>query len=191
MTSASWSIALQRLDGAQALAAIDALTDVLIDCVEGGASVSFMLPLTRERAAAFWRKVAESVARGERALLVARRRQSSGTADAYGTANDGDIVGTVQLVLDLPENQPHRADVAKMLVHRSARRRGVAQQLMAALDEVARDEGRHVLVLDTVTGGDAERLYQRSGWQRAGDVPKFARMPDGAFCSTTFYYKHL
>ncbi|MEF3066271.1 GNAT family N-acetyltransferase [Pandoraea apista] len=191
MTSASWSIALQRLDGAQALAAIDALTDVLIDCVEGGASVSFMLPLTRERAAAFWRKVAESVARGERALLVARRRQSSGTADAYGTANDGDIVGTVQLVLDLPENQPHRADVAKMLVHRSARRRGVAQQLMAALDEVARDEGRHVLVLDTVTGGDAERLYQRTGWQRAGDVPKFARMPDGAFCSTTFYYKHL
>ncbi|AVF41903.1 GNAT family N-acetyltransferase [Pandoraea apista] len=191
MTSASWSIALQRLDGAQALAAIDALTDVLIDCVEGGASVSFMLPLTRERAAAFWRKVAESVARGERALLVARRRESSGTADAYGTANDGDIVGTVQLVLDLPENQPHRADVAKMLVHRSARRRGVAQQLMAALDEVARDEGRHVLVLDTVTGGDAERLYQRSGWQRAGDVPKFARMPDGAFCSTTFYYKHL
>ncbi|AJE97294.1 GNAT family N-acetyltransferase [Pandoraea apista] len=191
MTSASWSIALQRLDGAQALAAIDALTDVLIDCVEGGASVSFMLPLTRERAAAFWRKVAESVARGERALLVARRRESSGTADAYGTANDGDIVGTVQLILDLPENQPHRADVAKMLVHRSARRRGVAQQLMAALDEVARDEGRHVLVLDTVTGGDAERLYQRSGWQRAGDVPKFARMPDGAFCSTTFYYKHL
>lgn len=191
MTSASWSIALQRLDGAQALAAIDALTDVLIDCVEGGASVSFMLPLTRERAAAFWRKVAESVARGERALLVARRRESSGTADAYGTANDGDIVGTVQLILDLPENQPHRADVAKMLVHRSARRRGVAQQLMAALDEVARDEGRHVLVLDTVTGGDAERLYQRTGWQRAGDVPKFARMPDGAFCSTTFYYKHL
>ncbi|QHE93540.1 GNAT family N-acetyltransferase [Pandoraea fibrosis] len=186
--SASSSIALQRLDGTQALAAVEALTDVLIDCVEGGASVSFMLPLTRERAAAFWRKVADSVARGERALLVARRR-ASGVSDEE--ANDGDIVGTVQLVLDLPENQPHRADVAKMLVQRSARRQGVAQRLMAAIDDVARDEGRHVLVLDTVTGGDAERLYQRSGWQRAGDVPKFALMPDGAFCATTFYYKHL
>jgi GNAT superfamily N-acetyltransferase len=184
MMSASSSIALQRLDGTQALAAIDALADVLIDCVQGGASVSFMLPLTRERATAFWRKVADSVARGERALLVARRQ-------APGMADDGDIVGTVQLILDLPENQPHRADVAKMLVHRSARRQGVAQQLMAAVDDVARSEGRHVLVLDTVTGGDAERLYQRTGWQRAGDVPKFALMPDGAFCATTFYYKHL
>ncbi|MDM8358993.1 GNAT family N-acetyltransferase [Pandoraea communis] len=182
--SASSSIALQRLDGTQALAAIDALADVLIDCVEGGASVSFMLPLTRERAAAFWRKVADGVALGERALLVARRRTP-------GAAGDGEIVGTVQLILDLPENQPHRADVAKMLVHRSARRQGVAQQLMAAIDDVARDEGRDVLVLDTVTGGNAERLYQRSGWQRAGDVPKFALMPDGAFCATTFYYKHL
>ncbi|EON10884.1 GNAT family N-acetyltransferase [Pandoraea sp. SD6-2] len=182
--SASSSIALQRLDGTQALAAIDALADVLIDCVEGGASVSFMLPLTRERAAAFWRKVADGVARGERALLVARRCPP-------GAAGDGEIVGTVQLILDLPENQPHRADVAKMLVHRAARRQGVAQQLMAAIDDVARDEGRDVLVLDTVTGGDAERLYQRSGWQRAGDVPKFALMPDGAFCATTFYYKHL
>ncbi len=184
MMSASSSIALQRLDGTQALAAIDALADVLIDCVQGGASVSFMLPLTRERATAFWRKVAESVARGERALLVARRH-------APGMAGDGDIVGTVQLILDLPENQPHRADVAKMLVHRSARRQGVAQQLMATIDDVARSEGRHVLVLDTVTGGDAERLYQRSGWQRAGEVPKFALMPDGGFCATTFYYKHL
>ncbi|VVE48014.1 GNAT family N-acetyltransferase [Pandoraea pneumonica] len=181
-------ITLQRLDGAQALAAVDALADVLIDCVEGGASVSFMLPLTRERATAFWRKVADGVARGERVLLVAREEDG----DMLG-ANDrsGRIVGTVQLILDLPENQPHRADVAKMLVHRDARRQGVAQKLMTAIDDVARTEGRHVLVLDTVTGGDAERLYQRSGWQRAGDVPKFALMPDGEFCATTFYYKHL
>ncbi|WP_087722188.1 GNAT family N-acetyltransferase [Pandoraea sp. PE-S2T-3] len=178
------SITLQRLDGAQALAEVDALADVLIDCVEGGASVSFMLPLTRERATTFWRKVAESVARGERVLLVARTRDGE-------AGNQGKIVGTVQLILDLPENQPHRADVAKMLVHRDARRQGVAQALMAAIDDVARAERRHVLVLDTVTGGDAERLYQRSGWQRAGDVPKFALMPDGEFCATTFYYKHL
>ncbi|WP_087691626.1 GNAT family N-acetyltransferase [Pandoraea sp. PE-S2R-1] len=178
------SITLQRLDGAQALAEVDALADVLIDCVEGGASVSFMLPLTRERATTFWRKVAESVARGERVLLVARTHDGE-------AGNQGKIVGTVQLILDLPENQPHRADVAKMLVHRDARRQGVAQALMAAIDDVARAERRHVLVLDTVSGGDAERLYQRSGWQRAGDVPKFALMPDGEFCATTFYYKHL
>lgn len=178
------SIVLETLNGEQALAAVESLADVLVDCVEGGASVSFMLPLTRARATAFWRKVAEGVARGERVLLVARRQ-------AAGDEGDGDIVGTVQLILDLPENQPHRADVAKMLVHRSARRQGVAQQLMAAIDDIARANGRHVLVLDTVTGGDAERLYQRGGWQRAGDVPKFALMPDGDFCATTFYYKHL
>ncbi len=181
------SLVIERLDGNRALAAVDALTDVLIDCVEGGASVSFMLPLTRERATAFWRKVAASVDRGERVLLVARHKAHG----APGEQDDGVIVGTVQLILDLPENQPHRADVAKMLVHRSARRQGVAAQLMAALDDVARAFERHVLVLDTVTGGDAERLYQRSGWQRAGDVPKFALMPDGGFCATTFYYKHL
>ncbi|AKC71711.1 GNAT family N-acetyltransferase [Pandoraea oxalativorans] len=188
--TAPGKIVVEQLDGDQALAVVDALTDVLIDCVEGGASVSFMLPLTRERATAFWRKVAASVGRGERVLLVARHKAPRARG-APGAQDDGAIVGTVQLVLDLPENQPHRADVAKMLVHRSARRQGVAAQLMAALDDVARAFDRHVLVLDTVTGGDAERLYQRSGWQRAGDVPKFALMPDGGFCATTFYYKHL
>ena len=171
-------VTVRRVGANEAAACVEALADVLVDCVEGGASVSFMLPITRERAMAFWRKVAEGVARGERVLLVAE--------DAEGT-----IVGTVQLIVDLPENQPHRADVAKMLVHRRARRRGIAQKLMAALDEEARKEGRNVLVLDTVTGGDAERLYQRSGWQRVGEVPKYALMPQGGFCSTTFYFKHL
>jgi GNAT superfamily N-acetyltransferase len=151
---------------------------VLVDCVEGGASVGFMLPLPRARALAFWRGVAGGVERGERVLLVA--------VDAQGT-----IIGTVQLILSMPDNQPHRADVAKMLVHRSARRRGIAQRLIAALDEAARAEGKTVLVLDTVTGGDAERLYARAGWQRVGVVPKYALMPDGAFCATTFFYKHL
>jgi GNAT superfamily N-acetyltransferase len=157
---------------------VEPLADVLIDCVEGGASVSFMSPLSRETAIRFWRGVAEGVRRGERALLVAE----DGT-DA--------IVGTVQLLLTLPENQLHRADVAKMLVRRDARRRGVAQRLMAEVDAVARDEGRVVLVLDTVTGGEAERLYQRAGWTRVGDVPGYALMPDGALCSTTFYDRHL
>jgi GNAT superfamily N-acetyltransferase len=159
-------------------ALVDGLSDVLVDCVEGGASVSFMAPLAPGRAAAFWRRVVGDVATGARALLVAE--------DA-----EGRVVGTVQLVMDLPENQPHRADVAKMLVHRRARRRGLAQRLMAALDGVARNEGRTVLVLDTVTGGDAERLYARTGWQRVGEVPGYALMPDGVPCGTTFFYKHL
>jgi len=156
----------------------DALSDVLIDCVEGGASVSFMLPLPRAKALAFWRGVLEGASRNERVLLVAQ-------------TGDGRIVGTVQLITALPDNQPHRADVAKMLVHRDARRQGVAAQLMAAVDQAAREEGRTVLVLDAVTGGDAERLYLRAGWQVAGVVPNYALMPDGAYCGTTFMHKQL
>jgi GNAT superfamily N-acetyltransferase len=172
------NLRVRRLAAHEAAQCIEGLADVLMDCVAGGASVSFMWPLERTRAVAFWQTVASAVERGERALLVAE--------DA-----DGGIAGTVQLVLAQPDNQPHRADVAKMLVHRRARRRGVAQQLMAAADAVARDEGKTVLVLDTVTGGDAERLYTRAGWQRVGAVPDYALMPDGSFCGTTFYYKRL
>lgn len=170
-------IAVRRIDAAEAAARIDNLADVLIDCVVGGASVSFMLPLPRDKAVAFWQGVAAAVAREERVLLVAE--------------SDGEIVGTVQLIVAQPDNQPHRADVAKMLVHRKARRRGVAQQLMRALDEAALGAGKTVLVLDTVTGGDAERLYERAGWQLVGQVPRYALMPDGAFCGTSFFYKHL
>ncbi|WP_179673274.1 GNAT family N-acetyltransferase [Duganella sp. 1224] len=162
----------------QADALAQALADVLIDCVEGGASVSFMLPLTREKALAFWHGVLQGAMRGERVLLVAQTAA-------------GRIVGTVQLITAQPDNQPHRADVAKMLVHRDARRQGVAAQLLAAVDQAARDAGKTVLVLDTVTGGDAERLYQRAGWQIAGTVPNYALMPDGAYCGTTFFHKQL
>lgn len=171
-------VSVRRVGAHEAANCVEALADVLIDCVEGGASVSFMLPLAREKALQFWRGVAEGVARDERVLLIAE-------------SGAGEIVGTVQLITAQPENQPHRADVAKMLVARRARRRGIAQQLMAAVDAVAREEGKSVLVLDTVTGGDAERLYERAGWQRAGVVPKYALMPGGEFCATTFYYKHL
>ena len=162
----------------QAAGLVEALADLLIDCVEGGASVGFLLPLPRQRALAFWRGVADAVARGERLLLVAQH-------------SDGRILGTVQLIVALPDNQPHRADVAKMLVHRSARRRGVAQRLMAELELLAHDAGKSVLVLDTVSGGDAERLYQRAGWQRVGSIPNYALMPDGAFCATTYFHKQL
>jgi GNAT superfamily N-acetyltransferase len=158
-------------------AEIDQLSTVLMDCVEGGASVSFMNPLTRERASKFWRRVAGEVASGGRLLLA-----------AY---DDTGIVGTVQVILDLPENQPHRGDVAKMLVHRRGRRRGIGAALMRAAEEGARAAGRTLLVLDTVTGGDAERLYARLGWVPVGVVPEYALWPDGGFCSTTFFYRKL
>ncbi|MDE1180549.1 GNAT family N-acetyltransferase [Paraburkholderia sp.] len=157
---------------------IDGLTDVLLDCVKGGASVSFMQTLSRDQASAFWRGVAEDVVRGNRVLLIAED-------------GNGRIVGTVQLITAQPDNQPHRADVAKMLVHRDARRQGVAQRLMSAIDAVARDERKNVLVLDTVTGGDAERLYERAGWNRVGTIPDYALMPDGALCGTTIFSRHL
>jgi GNAT superfamily N-acetyltransferase len=159
-------------------AQLGGLVDVLIDCVDGGASVSFMLPLPRDRALSFWRGVADGVVRGERALLVAE--------DAAGA-----IVGTVHLVLAQPDNQPHRADVAKMLVHRRARRLGVAAALMQAAERVAAEEGKTLLVLDTVTGGDAERLYERQGWQRCGVIPDYALWPRGGLCATTVFFKPL
>jgi len=164
---------LVRVDATQ----LEQLVSLLIDCVEGGASVSFMLPLTRERAAAFWRRVADGVHAGERALLVAE--------DEHG------IVGTVQLLLDQPENQPHRADVAKMLVHRRGRRQGHGEALMREIEVVARASGKTLLVLDTVSGGDAERLYRRLGWQRAGEIPDYALFPNGAPCATTYYFRRV
>ena len=168
----------RRLGADEAARCIEALAEVLLDCVEGGASVSFMWPLPHERALGFWRGVADGVARGERVLLVAE--------DPAGA-----IVGTAQLILSQPDNQPHRADVAKMLVHRRARRRALAQRLLADLEDEARREGKTVLVLDTVTGGDAERLYARGGWQRVGEIPNYALMPDGQPCATTYFHKQL
>ncbi|MEN2470316.1 MULTISPECIES: GNAT family N-acetyltransferase [Burkholderia] len=174
----SGAITIRRVGRGEVFDHIDGLSAVLIDCVEGGASVSFMLPISRKAVEAFWQNVALGVTRDERILLVAE--------DA-----DGRIVGTVQLITELPENQPHRADIAKMLVHRDARRQGVGRRLMAAVDEVAREIGKSVLVLDTVTGSDAERLYECAGWQRVGNVPNYALMPDGSFCGTTFFHKQL
>lgn len=167
---------IKRLD-AVGEAHLEALAALLISCVEGGASVSFMLPLTRDRALAFWRRVAQGVASGERALLVAEDEQG--------------ICGTVQLILDQPENQPHRADLAKMLVHHRARRRGLGEALMHAAEATARDCGKTLLVLDAVTGGDAARLYERLGWVKVGDVPGFALFPQGGLCGTTYYYRNV
>jgi GNAT superfamily N-acetyltransferase len=173
--SVPWAI--EQLDAVGARAAIPALAEVLFDCVEGGASVSFMHPLSLERAARFWRGVADAVERGSTALWV-------------GTGPDGGISGTVQLQLAMPENQPHRAEVAKLLVHRQARRGGLAAALMRAAEEHAARIGRTTLVLDTASA-EAERVYHRLGWQLAGVIPRYALYPDGTPCSTSIYWKHL
>jgi len=163
---------LRAVDDAQ----LQALADVLVDCVTGGASVSFMQPMTHAKALAFWRQVADGAARDERVLLVAE--------DAQG------IVGTVQVILAQPENQPHRADVAKMLVHRRARRRGLGEALMRAAEAAALAEGKTLLVLDTADA-TAARLYARLGWQAAGTIPRYALLPQGGECATTFFYRSL
>ncbi len=157
-------------------AQIRSLAELLIDCVDGGASVSFMHPLPAAKAIAFWQRVAADVVAGARALLVAE--------------DEGGVVGTVQLVLDQPENQPHRADVSKMLVHRRARRRGLGEALMRAAEDVARQCGKSLLVLDTASA-DADRLYSRLGWQHCGTVPGYALLPQGGLCDTRYYYRML
>jgi GNAT superfamily N-acetyltransferase len=157
---------------------IQELCDVLIDCVEGGASVSFMFPMSRAKAEAFWQRTAASAARGERVVLVAQ--------DSAGLT-----VGTIQVILNQPENQPHRADVAKMLVHRRMRRRGVGAALLAAAERSALGAGKTLLVLDTVSGSDGERLYSRHGWQRCGEIPNYALWPDGRPCATMIFFKFL
>jgi GNAT superfamily N-acetyltransferase len=150
---------------------------VLSDCVAGGASVSYMAPFPHADARAAFEGFAADARLGRRLILAAFA--------------DGDLVGTVQVVLALPPNQPHRGEIAKLLVHRSARRRGVAQLLMERAEDEARAEGKTLLVLDTVTGDAAERLYTRLGWSRVGVVPNFALYPDGRPCATTFFFKAL
>ena len=164
------------LDAAAAKAAIGDLADVLADCVEGGASVSFMLPYSRGDAEKYFERVIASVARGETVLVAAKL--------------NGRFVGTVQLGLDMPPNQPHRGDIRKLLVHRAARNHGLGAALMARAEQEAKARGRTLLVLDTA-GAEAERLYVRTGWQRVGVVPDYAMWPGGGFCDTTFFWKRL
>jgi ribosomal protein S18 acetylase RimI-like enzyme len=154
----------------------DGLVELTIDVVDGGASIGFLAPLARERVGAFWTSVGRGVASGERVLFVAE--------DGQG------VCGTVQLVLASMENQPHRADLSKMMVHRRARKRGVGDALLRAAEDAARALGRTLLVLDTASD-DAERLYQRHGWQRVGAIPDYALWPDGRLCPTVVYYKRL
>ncbi|HEX4502604.1 MAG TPA: GNAT family N-acetyltransferase [Scandinavium sp.] len=175
MTSPVRLISLSHHDILQRL---PELADILVDCVNGGASVSFMQPFHPDKAIAFWQKVAQSVASNERVVLAAELA-------------DGQLVGTVQLITDLPENQPHRAEVAKLLVHSRGRRQGIARLLMDALEQEAMRLSKSVLVLDTATGSGAESFYQRCGWQKAGEIPRFALMPDGAMTATSVFYKFV
>lgn len=165
------------LEADEALAAVGELAEVLADCVAGGASVNFMHPFGQDDAASFFKKVAASVALGETVLLAARL--------------DGRIVGTVQLGLDTPPNQPHRADLKKLLVHRNARGRGIGSALMRQAEAEAKARGRTLLVLDTAVGGGAEGVYARVGWIRTGVIPDYALWPDGGFCDAAIFWKKL
>jgi len=158
-------------------AQLDGLAAVLADCVAGGASVSYMAPFSLEQARTAFEDWAGEVEQGRRVILGAFAGEK--------------VVGTVQIVLALPPNQPHRAEIAKLLVHRSARRRGIAQLLMERAESEARAEGKTLLVLDTVTGDNAERLYTRLGWTRVGVIPGYALYPDGTPCDTTVFWKAL
>jgi GNAT superfamily N-acetyltransferase len=170
-------IEIRRLESPEVHEHLDGLADVLADCVAGGASVSFMAPFPHADAREFFEAMAAEVEQGRRLILAAFA--------------DGRIVGTVQVILALPPNQPHRAEIAKLLVHRTARRRGIAQLLMEHAEAQARAEGRTLLVLDTVTGDAAERLYTRLGWTRVGVIPGYALYPDGRPCDTTVFWKTL
>ncbi len=170
-------VEIRRLSANEAARHIAGLAQVLVDCVEGGASVSFMLPFTQDEANEFFQRVIEEVDRSHRILLAAFIGQ--------------EIVGTVQIITDLPANQPHRADIAKMLVKRSARNHGIGQSLMMAAEQAAREAGKTLLVLDTVTGAAGERLYARLGWIRVGEIPNYALFPDGRPTSTTVFYRQL
>ncbi len=171
------SPSVAALSVAEAEARVPELAEILLDCVEGGASVSFMSPFTMAEAERFWRGVAEGVADGSVVLLAALGR--------------GRAVGTVHLRLATPPNQPHRADVAKLLVHRAARGRGVAAALMDRLEADARAHGRTLLTLDTMTNSAAERLYERLGWTRVGVIDGYALFPDGRLGATTIFFKRL
>jgi GNAT superfamily N-acetyltransferase len=177
VVSATAQIEVRRLDAIEVRGHLDGLAAVLHDCVDGGASVSYMAPFSLEQARSAFEGFVAEAEQGNRLVLAAFL--------------DEDLVGTVQVILALPPNQPHRAEIAKLLVHRQARGRGIAQQLMERAEAEARAEGKTLLVLDAVTGGDAARLYARMGWTTVGVVPGFALYPDGRPCDTTYFWKAL
>ena len=171
------SITIRKLGADEARSSRDGLAALLADGVDGGASISFMWPFSQADAAAWWDGVVEEVAEGRVVLFVALDAER--------------IIGSVQLAYAPQPNQPHRADIRKLLVHRGARRQGVGERLLLAVEQEARHTGRTLLVLDTVAGSDADRLYRRTGWVAAGTIPNYALWPDGRFCDATVFWKAL
>lgn len=170
-------IAIRRLDAGEAKARSGELADILLDCVAGGASVSFMADMSRDEALAFWEKVARGVENGERLLFVAE--------------SEAQFIGTVQVIASGIPNQPHRADLAKMLVRGPARGKGVGAALLAAAESASLEAGWWLMVLDTVVDSEGDRLYRRGGWTPVGIIPNYALWPDGRLCGTRYYYKDL
>lgn len=168
---------IRILDADEARAAIPDLCETLSDCINGGASLGFMLPFHPQDGAGYWLDIARGIGEGGIVLAVAEV--------------DGRVVGTVQVGLASKPNQPHRGDLMKLLVHRSARGLGLARKLMEAVEAEAARRGRTLLVLDTATGSDAEAIYPRFGWERVGVIPDYALWPDGGFCGTTLFYKRI
>jgi ribosomal protein S18 acetylase RimI-like enzyme len=170
-------IDIRRLAGDDLRDRLDELAEILADCVGAGASVGFMAPFSQDEARTVFEGMVAEAERGRRLIL--------------GAFVNGRLVGTVQLILELPPNQPHRAEITKLLVHSSARKRGIAQRLMDAAEGEAQRQGKSLLVLDAVTGGDAARLYSRLGWTTVGVIPNYALYPDGRPCDTTVFFKAI
>lgn len=168
---------IRIVDAEEARAVLPELCDILSDCINGGASVGFMLPFEPKDAVPYWQEIAAGVETGGIILAIAEM--------------DGKVVGTVQVGLAAKPNQPHRGDLMKLLVHRSARGLGLSRKLMEAVEAEAARRGRTLLVLDTATGSDAEKIYPRFGWERVGVIPDYAMWPEGGFCGTTLFYKRV
>ena len=171
-------IEIQKLNADAAQNALPELAEMLQASVSQGASIGFVMPFTLEQAQAFWRRLLPAIEREERILLVARQA--------------GRVVGTVQLLLDMPDNGRHRAEVVKLMVHPQARRQGIARELMLQIQQRAIQHQRHLLVLDTLTGDTAEGMYRQLGFQLAGSIPQYARASSGsALDATSYMYKLL
>lgn len=170
-------VGIRALHAAEVERLLPGLSELLVDAVAGGAGVNFMAGFTLPEAEAYWRKQIAGLAARDRIWLVAEA--------------DGRVIGTVMCIFAQQPNQPYRADVSKMLVHSSARRRGIGAALLAAVDEQALRHGRTLLVLDTEQGSDADRLYRRAGWIPAGTIPEYAYQPTGKPVGATFFYKML
>lgn len=165
------------LDARQYVAAIPALADLLVDAVAGGASVNFLAGVTPDQATAWWTERIGQVSDGTITALVAREA--------------GVVVGSMLLIRSRNQNSPHRAEIAKVLVHRAARRRGIGRALMDAAESAARSDGRWLLLLDTEAGSAADVFYRSLGWQVLGTMPNHAYRSDGRLAPTTFFWKDL